>query len=635
MLHCTTLWTQDNKIECDGAVYLVTSNGENEPSQLLKIQVDGNGISNTTTVNADLGMSLNATGYSVLDKYIYGINFENNHLIQIDKEGNTIDLGLPPGLNPNLKYYAGDITPNGLQFVLIGRDPNTNFDIEIFYVRMITEDFSTGKLSIVSTIPTRVEDLSFDPLFGSCFGFDNNTKRLISINVFGAIFTSTFNALANVSSVGGLFFDRKGVLYGYGSTGGAENKLMKFDKFLGTITETSTGPISSFTDACTCAYQISFEKEVEPREVLPCGEITVTYRFNNTAGIPQGGIYFLEIFPPEFMIKEMVRGPSLDFLLSSVGSNIFEADLLTVLLGKDSIVLKIDVGDFEGEYENSAELYSFPEALGGDRLSDDPQTLIVDDPTAMQILENNAIFQDDELYFCEESTIYLYAPPADEYLWSTGSSAEFIEITESGFYWLEATSPCEILKDTIELIKVENNLTVNLGEDQTISQGESLLLSYETNASEIASELWTSSDTSLTCSNCPNPLVNPISEQSYNLLIEDEFGCSASDDILVSIDPERKIYVPNVFSPNGDGINDVFYIQGKGTAQINYLRVFNRWGTLVFENRNGFINEKANGWSGEFKSKSAGEEMYLWIAEIKFPDNQIELFSGDLLLMEY
>ncbi len=89
----------------------------------------------------------------------------------------------------------------------------------------------------------------------------------------------------------------------------------------------------------------------------------------------------------------------------------------------------------------------------------------------------------------------------------------------------------------------------------------------------------------------------------YTWTVTDINGCQASASILVDVDYQRDVYIPNVFSPNGDGRNDEFRIfTGLGVVSINYIRIYDRWGNLVHEEGPQMPSPTGAGnWDGSFK----------------------------------
>ena len=83
------------------------------------------------------------------------------------------------------------------------------------------------------------------------------------------------------------------------------------------------------------------------------------------------------------------------------------------------------------------------------------------------------------------------------------------------------------------------------------------------------------------------PIAKPLESTTYELQITDENGCQETDQLNIFLSKESDIYYPNAFSPNGDGTNDYFTIFSKKSIEnIQTLKIFNRWGSLVFERDN-------------------------------------------------
>ena len=94
------------------------------------------------------------------------------------------------------------------------------------------------------------------------------------------------------------------------------------------------------------------------------------------------------------------------------------------------------------------------------------------------------------------------------------------------------------------------------------------------------------------------------------------------------------VFVPNTFSPNGDGANDIFYPRGTGLLKIKTLRIFDRWGELVFENQNFNANDQSAGWNGTFKGAKLTPDVYVYIIDIVCENNSVLTFSGNVALIQ-
>jgi len=139
----------------------------------------------------------------------------------------------------------------------------------------------------------------------------------------------------------------------------------------------------------------------------------------------------------------------------------------------------------------------------------------------------------------------------------------------------------------------------------------------------------------LDCSNCAQPIANPQFTTDYHVNIQDKYGCKNFGDITVKIICNgQNFFIPNTFSPNGDGINDVFYLRGTGLFRIKSLLVFNRWGEVVFEKREFPVNDALSGWDGNYKGKRAKPDVYVYQIEIICSNGEIIKYSGNIALIQ-
>jgi gliding motility-associated-like protein len=175
---------------------------------------------------------------------------------------------------------------------------------------------------------------------------------------------------------------------------------------------------------------------------------------------------------------------------------------------------------------------------------------------------------------------------------------------------------------------------IELGEDYEISLGDFSTLNPLINNIEIQNIVWQSTEV-LDCFNCLEPQVMPLQSGYYILSIESIDGCIAVDSVFIAVSKFRKLFVPNVFSPNFDGLNDFFTIfGGPEVAMIRQFSVFNRWGALVFDTRNIEPGIESLGWNGTFKGKDQNTGVYVWMIEVEFIDGVVLRYSGSITLVK-
>jgi len=138
----------------------------------------------------------------------------------------------------------------------------------------------------------------------------------------------------------------------------------------------------------------------------------------------------------------------------------------------------------------------------------------------------------------------------------------------------------------------------------------------------------------ISCTDCPVPYANPQYTTTYNVQVEDRYGCTNSGDItIIVVCGKENVFIPNTFSPNGDGRNEVFYPKGTGLFRIKSMRIFNRWGEIVFEKKEFAANDPSAGWNGIFKGKAASPDVYIYTMEILCENNAIIPFKGNVTLL--
>lgn len=158
-------------------------------------------------------------------------------------------------------------------------------------------------------------------------------------------------------------------------------------------------------------------------------------------------------------------------------------------------------------------------------------------------------------------------------------------------------------------------------------------------ASEVATVVWTPTDY-LDCSTCLNPTATVVEGiLTYNVTITSVNGCTATGTITrITPQPSEvppNIYVPNAFSPNGDGINDVLtvFADDKLVKNIVSFQVFSRWGESVFTGFNLQPNDLATGWDGSFRGKEVDLGVFAWYAEVELTTGEKKLLKGDVVVV--
>jgi gliding motility-associated-like protein len=149
------------------------------------------------------------------------------------------------------------------------------------------------------------------------------------------------------------------------------------------------------------------------------------------------------------------------------------------------------------------------------------------------------------------------------------------------------------------------------------------------NAGINMSYTWTP-PTDLSCVHCVNPISSSTNNITYTVSVSDNMGCFISTNTYsIHVDMKGSVDVPTAFTPNGDGINDVIYVDGWGIKKLNYFKIFNRWGQLLFES-----NDIKVGWNGQFNGAPQNMETYVYqVSAETFVDKEPTLKTGSFKLI--
>jgi gliding motility-associated-like protein len=190
---------------------------------------------------------------------------------------------------------------------------------------------------------------------------------------------------------------------------------------------------------------------------------------------------------------------------------------------------------------------------------------------------------------------------------SPNTATTIATATTSTTYTLLVTSiyGCAVLSNT-ENVYVQEPI-VPIQWDTTIVIGQTALMNV--NFGTFYTYTWSPTE-NLSCEHCPYATSNSTANITYTVEVEDNMGCfRTTHTFSVYVDPVTSIDVPTAFTPNGDGVNDVIYVDGWGIKKLNYFRIFNRWGQLLFESYDIKV-----GWDGTYKGVPQNMETYIYQA---------------------
>jgi gliding motility-associated-like protein len=181
-------------------------------------------------------------------------------------------------------------------------------------------------------------------------------------------------------------------------------------------------------------------------------------------------------------------------------------------------------------------------------------------------------------------------------------------------------------KDTaIRILTVYQNATVDLDDEYILYPGDSAILFASGNCSNFS---WSPSN-GLSATNTIDPIAQPNVSTQYIVQASTENGCVTTDTCVVTIMPGSIVKISNAFSPgNGNGDNDVFKVDKLGLATLSYLRVWDRWGNLMFE-----TNDLNKGWDGNYKGQPQPLGTYVYQIDATTKEGSKFVKNGNVTLL--
>jgi gliding motility-associated-like protein len=192
---------------------------------------------------------------------------------------------------------------------------------------------------------------------------------------------------------------------------------------------------------------------------------------------------------------------------------------------------------------------------------------------------------------------------------------------------------CESTEQII--LEEPDPIEIVLNTEGLIQFGDQVQIDVETNLDEdaIAIIQWDPAE-GLDCVDCLEPMAIPLTDTEYTLMVTDTSGCTQEASVVIRVQENKEVFIPNVFSPNGDQINDYFYIQSSDNIErIEVLRVFHRWGHLVFEALDQLPDLPHNGWDGRFKGELLTPDVFTYYAKILLLSGSTLVVYGDVTLL--
>lgn len=212
------------------------------------------------------------------------------------------------------------------------------------------------------------------------------------------------------------------------------------------------------------------------------------------------------------------------------------------------------------------------------------------------------------------------------YSWSNGAAVPVLSALPAGDYTLTVTDAlgCSVTADYN--VTQPDSITLEPVVPDSIRFGSEATLSVDITPIGIYSYQWSPS-LYLSCADCSTPIFSGVQDITYNLTITDQNGCTATREIAVAVIADKVVYIPNVFTPDGNGANDDFRVFTNG-IRFSQLMIFNRTGEKVFQS-----NNITQSWDGRYKGTEAMAGVYTYYLELVFLDGDRRTYQGSLTLL--
>lgn len=381
------------------------------------------------------------------------------------------------------------------------------------------------------------------------------------------------------------------------------------------------GPYSATVSASACtqggAYDNIFTINVNP-PITEVGDYTISLVTNGTTEV-----------------LDLCENPS---EVNSFDFSVLNSPLPNIDIGNDTILCEGEIVTYNASLPN-AESYNWSDGTGGPIIS-------ITDPGLYTVTITNVCNQvTDDIFI---SFVPLQAVDVDlgpdtmlcpgeiysldatwiggiQYLWQDGTTDPNYQVTEPGFYEVQILGACGETGIASVLIDYdETELFLNLGPDSLLCEEDGLhtIDVFDPNAEEY---IWSDGSTNPTLQIPENGVYAVTISDNCNVLI-DEIDLTYTNCTIC------EVYVPNAFSPDFNGYNDLF-LPYSNCSLLNYsMKIFNRWGALVYSTTN-----PAEGWNGRFNNEDIPEGVYVYLLEFEVNqrgENIPKKLTGDVTVMK-
>ncbi|MBL7759481.1 MAG: gliding motility-associated C-terminal domain-containing protein [Sediminibacterium sp.] len=262
--------------------------------------------------------------------------------------------------------------------------------------------------------------------------------------------------------------------------------------------------------------------------------------------------------------------------------------------------------------------------------------------TNVKVIKPGKLQVSPESVVCEGSSVRIWASGGSSYQWMPApgltihnTAAPVVSPMSTTTYKVVGKDLYNCFTDTaFTRVVVGKPTPVSVGKDTSFIAGSKIKLRTEVTTNNIVQWKW-SGGADLSCVFCPEPVARVVNDEDIACTVTNEFGCVTSDTLKIrTFCPGAEVFIPNAFSPDGDGRNDWLYIQARGIKLVKNLRIYSRWGELVFEKTNFLPNDPTAGWNGSIRGNPANPDIYVYVCEVICEKGTPQLYKGNVAILK-
>ncbi|HZV43412.1 MAG TPA: gliding motility-associated C-terminal domain-containing protein, partial [Saprospiraceae bacterium] len=226
----------------------------------------------------------------------------------------------------------------------------------------------------------------------------------------------------------------------------------------------------------------------------------------------------------------------------------------------------------------------------------------------------------------------------NSYSWSNGQTQEDLQDLLPGLYSVTITTEKGCTWTSSFSVPGSEGVIVNIAADlgSTLSDSITITVDLTIDIGVVDTVMWFPGS----LFNCQQEfclqqtILRPGQPVDIRVTVIDTNGCYGEALLRIDIGIDPKVYIPNVFSPNHDGINDRFTVYGNNEVkEVIEMQIFDRWGNNVFINHNFLPNDETYGWDGSFKNNDMNPAVFAYWAHVRFTDGSEGTYKGDVTLV--